>query len=1183
MADPLSIIGAISSVVQISQVVVSYIKAAKGANSERQSLLVQINTTTALCQTLIDSAEIDSSHWLNTLQSISQEEIGPLDNFKKTLKYLQRKLAPAEKTHNGRLESLGMSLKWPFEQTRLRDILTEIERQKSLFNLALTNDNVKLSAAILKTSKDIAETVHAVRSAQVIHKDETYEIAQGVKRIQSYQEGRVRVARDKEDIKKKQDILSGLTTIDFEASHVDISSRRAKDTGQWIVTSPEYVNWRDKDRPTILWCPGLPGAGKTVLASLIIDSLRQSKSVRPGVAGVYCSYQQSTTTKDLMGSILKQLLVPIDMLPETVQHAAKDLNSVMIALREIVSQYLDAFLVVDALDECSDAADLLKHLGQLLDVFSTDLRQTNLRILIMGRHSVSGLMERTFSAHERLEIKAKDEDVRKYLQQSLRDHGALSEWTVCDKDFEALIVDSILVRLSGMFLLARLYMDILIHIPTKRGVRRALSTLPTDIDNTYNQAWSRVLAQRPHQAELGKRVLLWVVNAIRPLRKQELEHALAVEEGDEELDFESLLDAGSLSSFCAGLVVINDQSNLVSLVHPTTQEYFEKHKEDLFPSANEEIATVCITYLCMRTFSDQGALATSEAFHQRWSLNPLLGYAAVNWGLHVRSSKSQQATELSLSLLRREKARLAATQALVLNTIGTRDMGTEWPGSHKFVPNDMLEFDRFGSTFFLDSIHLASYFGLVDSVKVLLQEGCEVDTLDGLNGTSIHWTLIEAQQQMLDYLLDHGANPNREKYECSLRRWPMISDFSTPLGIAAYNGDNRAIESLTEHGADVNLRGSYKWSLGALSAAFYGRNHDTVRLLLQKGADVNLDTRLITDAATWGSFETLKLVVEAGMKRESLQIPLARAANAGQYERITLLLKHGARADGPTDTGDAQNEDFHQDQQSDASETDDAKDYMTPLVNSVAAQWDNLSDTNHFRCFLLLLDAGANIDRISSRDYLFANDHKVRPSGEWSLPTGMKTTALLTAAYFGRLSMIRILVQRGADVNLSLGEHNTALTTSLRAESFEPERSIMDHDPEDLESSSLQTRATLQLLVELGADPKLCTQADQERIMQLLNMTDQELNDMAAMERLAVQPRFLPDREVGLCYPISFRERVNRLREMIDRGIDPGLCCNRDREKVSEMLQWSESEIDSLDTQRNEYRAFLKALKKGPL
>ena len=96
-------------------------------------------------------------------------------------------------------------------------------------------------------------------------------------------------------------------------------------------------------------------------------------------------------------------------------------------------------------------------------------------------------------------------------------------------------------------------------------------------------------------------------------------------------------------------------------------------------------------------------------------------------------------------------------------------------------------------------------------------------------------------------------------------------------------------------------------------------------------------------------------------------------------------------------------------------------------------------------------------------------------------------------------------------------------------------------------------------------------------------MTDQELDDMAAMERLARQTQLLPNRDSEFVHPIGVRERVNRLRKLIDRGVDPGLCCKRDRKKISEMLQWSESEIDSLETERNEFWAYQEASEKGPL
>ena len=77
-------------------------------------------------------------------------------------------------------------------------------------------------------------------------------------------------------------------------------------------------------------------------------------------------------------------------------------------------------------------------------------------------------------------------------------------------------------------------MDILEDLPTQRDVREALKSLPEGREETYLQAWNSVNAQIARKRELGKDVLLWIVNAQRPLRQVELQHALAIREDDDE-------------------------------------------------------------------------------------------------------------------------------------------------------------------------------------------------------------------------------------------------------------------------------------------------------------------------------------------------------------------------------------------------------------------------------------------------------------------------------------------------------------------------------------------------------------------------------------------------------------------------------------------------------------------------
>ena len=257
-----------------------------------------------------------------------------------------------------------------------------------------------------------------------------------------------------------------------------------------------------------------------------------------------------------------------------------------------MKEYQSVFIVVDALDECPNRVELLTELRQLLETTSTS--DTVLHVLVTGRDSVAAEVERRLKPDERHEICSSEADVRIYLQQNLCAQGQIAEWIKDSPDFENLVIDAIISRVNGMFLLAHVYTEFLAGIPSKRGVRKALDRLPTGIDDTYTEARSRILAQSPEQSQLGKQILTWVIYATRPLRVSEIQEALAIEQGDDMVDPEGILDPAQLTSFCAGLVVINEQRQLITLIHPTTQEYFNIRKESLFPTAHEDIAVACL-------------------------------------------------------------------------------------------------------------------------------------------------------------------------------------------------------------------------------------------------------------------------------------------------------------------------------------------------------------------------------------------------------------------------------------------------------------------------------------------------------------------------------------------------------------------------------------------------------------
>lgn len=195
-----------------------------------------------------------------------------------------------------------------------------------------------------------------------------------------------------------------------------------------------------------------------------------------------------------------------------------------------------------------------------------------------------------------------------------------------------------------MFLLAALQIDRIFATRTVKGIKSALTSMPGELDELYRQTLERIKKQAGDDGVLGMRILSWITHARRPLSVDELLHGLAVEfnkddDDDnevtpEQLDEDNLLSPGSLVDVCADLVIIDSTSQIIRLVHYTTQEFFDKSRLHLFKDAEIDISRACLTYLSYSIFSRfpprQVAPKASQSYH-------FLDYASHHWFLHVRS------------------------------------------------------------------------------------------------------------------------------------------------------------------------------------------------------------------------------------------------------------------------------------------------------------------------------------------------------------------------------------------------------------------------------------------------------------------------------------------------------------------------------------------------------------------
>ena len=113
--------------------------------------------------------------------------------------------------------------------------------------------------------------------------------------------------------------------------------------------------------------------------------------------------------------------------------------------------------------------------------------------------------------------------------------------------------------------MAKLHIDSLVSQKSAWEVRKALENLPTEVNDTYDEAMKRIQSQSGADRKLAERVLSWITYSRRPLSYQELQHALAVTPHMTDMIAEALVDKCFLIDICAGLVVVDNQSHIIRL------------------------------------------------------------------------------------------------------------------------------------------------------------------------------------------------------------------------------------------------------------------------------------------------------------------------------------------------------------------------------------------------------------------------------------------------------------------------------------------------------------------------------------------------------------------------------------------------------------------------------------------
>ncbi len=351
--------------------------------------------------------------------------------------------------------------------------------------------------------------------------------------------------------------------------------------------------------------------------------------------------------------------------------------------------------------------------------------------------------------------------------------------------------------------------------PNKRKKREALHAMPANLDKIYERAVETIQKRIASCRALAFRTLLWVMYAVRPLKVEELQEAVAIEEGDTAIDNDSLTDPDTLVEICAGLVVIDRVSGIFRLSHSTVGEFLRCRVSMLegahFPKW--QIADTCLTYLSF-DWCDQSCIksSTESELKKRLEANKFLEFTAKNWHLYLETPSGLEGKLFCDTLftkverLLESQQRLQAIFQVVLYGTEHHTYGYHLNSNSSFSPlhgaaiwglDDVVGRHLEGGGFDPNArddrgrtaLSWAAEFGWTEVVRLLLRRtDVDVNAVDLAGRSPLWWAARKNQVECLRLLL---AAPNSQ---------PDQKDHNqrTPLLRAAMKGGDGCVKQLLE-------------------------------------------------------------------------------------------------------------------------------------------------------------------------------------------------------------------------------------------------------------------------------------------------------------------------------------------------------------------------------------------------
>ncbi|RFU25373.1 hypothetical protein B7463_g10968, partial [Scytalidium lignicola] len=507
-----------------------------------------------------------------------------------------------------------------------------------------------------------------IEQAELLHFEESQSNSQAVlAHIQQYEQDRLeKLARFKTQEQNERD-QKYLAILDWfsaaqstTASHETFREIRSPyaGSGNWILKHEKIQNWREMDPPvsSILWLNGIPGAGKTILASVITDSCLQDTSCTTGY--FYC--QEDDPEKNDCISIFRGLLSQLlnhcrDLIPycyeKYLSSGEVNLTSPTLAqqlLKLFFEKIPKQFIIIDGLDECNPVQrkSVLSFFTSIVD--RCDEREPGkLRVLFVSQDFPD--IGKALQTADAMKLTPEDNknDIKAYVcgwSKKIREKYGLNDEQI---DF---IQESTLIRSQGMFLFAKLVMENLHAQETRIDLLREIEEYPFPEGLGDAHSYERILRRLERslvskQWEIVRKLLGWMVCAKRPLKWREIQTAVSIDPYNQTIDFDSCSLRSSVEEYCGSLVQVLS-GDRVELVHTTAKMYIMESKHIRLSAVECNLAALCLQYLTFEHFDDEVGSDDLQLFTMKGFLS-FQDYAAAKWLQHIGAIIKRSTTQFS--------------------------------------------------------------------------------------------------------------------------------------------------------------------------------------------------------------------------------------------------------------------------------------------------------------------------------------------------------------------------------------------------------------------------------------------------------------------------------------------------------------------------------------------------------